>query len=49
MLDLVTDVESVLSNPANADAIKFGIRQIPLIPGLSVGSLEAIFEMFGGN
>lgn len=49
VLDLVTDVESVLSNPANVDIIKFGIREIPLIPGLDIGSLEAIIKMFGGN
>ena len=50
VLDLVTDVESVLTNPANQDLIKFGIRQIPLIPGVDVGTLEAIFKtIFGGN
>jgi hypothetical protein len=49
VLDLVTDVESVLSNPANADDIKFGIRQIP-IPGIgSFGNIETILQMFGGN
>lgn len=49
VLDLVTDVESVLSNPANADAIKFGIRQIPLPFVGSLGNIENILNLFGVN
>lgn len=49
VLDLVTDVESVLSNPANADVIKFGIRQIPLPFVGSLGNIENILNLFGVN
>ncbi len=49
VLDLVTDVESVLSNPANQELIKSGVRNVPIPFISSLGNIENILNLFGGN
>ena len=49
VLDLVTDVESVLSNPANQELIKSGVRSVPIPFIGSLGNIENILNLFGGN
>jgi len=46
VLDLVTDVESVLNNPANIELIKIGAKNLPIPFIGSVQNIENIIDLF---